>query len=69
MPWRGGGGPRRTKGPGSGVHILNRPAPLAFTESVRYAEANLDARSGELIGDRNPREHEFSVRAFVTNLV
>jgi ATP-dependent Lon protease len=51
---------------GSGVKILNRPAPKAFTESVKYAEANLYSRAGELVGDRNPREHEFSVqlRAF-----
>jgi ATP-dependent Lon protease len=55
-----------TEGPGSGVRILNRPAPQAFAESVRYAEANLYSRSKELIGDRNPREHEFSIqlRAF-----
>src|SRR5262249_41489615 len=54
------------EGPGSGVKILNRPAPQAFTESVRYAEQNLYARSKELVGDRDPREHEFSVqlRAF-----
>jgi len=55
-----------TEGPGGGVRILNRPAPAGFSESVRYAEANLNARAGELVGDRNPREHEFSVqlRAF-----
>src|SRR5438093_5273655 len=55
-----------TEGPGSGVRILNRPAPQAFAESVKYAEANLYSRSAELVGDRNPREHEFSVqlRAF-----
>jgi ATP-dependent Lon protease len=55
-----------TEGPGSGVRILNRPAPPAFSESVRYAEANLYSRAGELVGDRNPREHEFSIqlRAF-----
>src|SRR5271166_5855541 len=55
-----------TEGPGSGVRILHRPAPPAFTESVKYAEANLYSRSGELVGDRNPREHDFSVqlRAF-----
>ena len=51
-----------TEGPGSGVRILNRPAPKAFSESVKYAEANLYARSAELVGDRNPREHEFSVQ-------
>jgi len=55
-----------TEGPGGGVRILNRPAPQAFAESVKYAEANLYSRAGELVGDRNPREHEFSVqlRAF-----
>lgn len=57
-----------TEGPGGGVRILNRPAPPAFAESVRYAEQNLYARAQELVGDRNPREHEFSVqlRAFDT---
>lgn len=55
-----------TEGPGSGVRILNRPAPQAFTESVRYGEQNLYARAKELVGDRDPREHEFSLqlRAF-----
>jgi ATP-dependent Lon protease len=55
-----------TEGPGSGVKILNRPSPQAFTESVKYAEANLYSRAAELVGDRNPREHEFSIqlRAF-----
>lgn len=53
-------------GPGSGVKILNRPAPAPFSESVRYAEQNLYARARQLTGDRDPREHEFSVqlRAF-----
>jgi ATP-dependent Lon protease len=51
-----------TEGPGSGVKILNRPAPPSFSESVKYAEANLYSRSAELVGDRNPREHEFSVQ-------
>ena len=51
-----------TEGPGSGVKILNRPAPPAFSESVKYAEANLYSRSSELVGDRNPRQHEFSVQ-------
>jgi ATP-dependent Lon protease len=55
-----------TEGPGSGVRVLNRPAPPPFTESVKYAEANLYSRATELVGDRNPREHEFSIqlRAF-----
>ena len=49
-------------GTGSGVKILNRPAPQAFTESVRYAEQNLYARSRELVGDRDPRSHEFTIQ-------
>lgn len=51
---------------GSGVKILNRPAPGAFIESVRYAEQNLYARSKELVGDRDPRNYEFTMqlRAF-----
>jgi ATP-dependent Lon protease len=55
-----------TEGPGNGVKILNRPSPPAFSESVKYAEANLYSRANELVGDRNPREHEFAVqlRAF-----
>jgi ATP-dependent Lon protease len=51
-----------TEGPGSGVRILNRPPSPAFSESVKYAEANLYSRAAELVGDRNPREHEFSVQ-------
>lgn len=50
------------QGPGSGVRILNRPAPKAFVESVSYAEQNLYARARELVGDRDPREHEFSIQ-------
>ena len=55
-----------TEGPGSGVRILNRPASPAFQESVRCAEQNLYARHMELVGDRDPRSHEFTVqlRAF-----
>lgn len=54
------------EGPGSGVKILNNPAPPAFKESMRYAEQNLYARAAQLIGDRDPRAHEFTVqlRAF-----
>lgn len=52
--------------PGSGVKILNKPAPPAFQESVRYAEQNLYSKAKELVGDKDPRCHEFSVqlRAF-----
>lgn len=53
-------------GPGSGVKILNKPAPPQFQESVRYAEQNLYSKSKELIGDRDGRLHEYSIqlRAF-----
>ena len=51
-----------TVGKGSGVRILNAPIPPAFRESVRYAEQNLYARAKELVGDRDPRSHEFSVQ-------
>ncbi len=54
------------EGPGSGVKILNKPVPPAFRESMGYAEQNLYARSMQLIGDKAPRHHEFTVqlRAF-----
>ena len=51
-----------TVGPGNGVKILNAPVPLAFRESVRYGEQNLYTRAKELVGDRDPRAHEFSVQ-------
>ena len=55
-----------TEGPGSGVKILNQPAPPPFRESLRYAEQNLYSNAKRLVGDRDPRAHEFSVqlRAF-----
>ena len=49
-------------GKGSGVKILNAPVPPPFRESVRYAEQNLYTRARELVGDRDPRAHEFSVQ-------
>lgn len=51
-----------TTGPGSGVKILNAPVPPAFRESVRYGEQNLYTQAKELVGDRDPRGHEFSVQ-------
>jgi ATP-dependent Lon protease len=44
------------------VRILNAPVPPAFRESVRYGEQNLYTRAKSLVGDRDPREHEFSVQ-------
>jgi ATP-dependent Lon protease len=54
------------EGPGSGVKILNKPIPPAFRESMGYAEQNLYARSIQLVGDKDPRNHEFTaqLRAF-----
>ena len=56
------------EGPGAGVKILNKPVPPAFKESMSFAEQNLYARSQQLVGDKDPRQHEFSVqvRAFDT---
>jgi ATP-dependent Lon protease len=51
-----------TEGPGGGVRILNQSPPAPFRESVKIAEQNLYARANELVGDRNPREHEFAVQ-------
>lgn len=50
------------EGPGSGVKILNKPIPPSFRESVNYAEQNLYARSIQLVGDKDPRHHEFSIQ-------
>lgn len=51
-----------TVGRGTGVKILNAPVPPGFRESVRFAEQNLYTRGKALVGDRDPREHEFSVQ-------
>ncbi|MFH1749165.1 MAG: BREX system Lon protease-like protein BrxL [Planctomycetota bacterium] len=55
-----------TAGPGSGMKILNQPTPKPFKESMNYGVQNLYARAKELVGDRDPRAHEFTVqlRAF-----
>ncbi len=55
-------------GPGAGVKIINVPVPGPFRESIKYGEQNLITRSKELVGDRDPRHHEFIVqlRAFDT---
>ena len=51
-----------TCGPGSGVKVLNQPTPPPFKESVRVGEQNLYTRAKELVGDRNPREDEFTIQ-------
>ena len=54
------------EGPGSGVRVLNNPVPRPFQESIRFAEQNLYAQARTLVGEREPRQHEYSVqlRAF-----
>ena len=49
-------------GPGSGAKILNQPQPASFRESVKVGEQNLYSRAKELIGDRDPRSHEYSIQ-------
>ena len=51
-----------TVGKGSGVKILNAPVPPTFRETVRYAEQNLYTRAKQLVGNRDPRFHEFSLQ-------
>ena len=51
-----------TCGPGSGVKILSQPTPPPFRESVRVGEQNLYTHAKELVGDRNPREDEFTIQ-------
>jgi ATP-dependent Lon protease len=51
-----------TGGPGSGVKILNQPPPAPFKESVRCAEQNLYANAKSLVGDREPRSHEYTIQ-------
>ena len=48
------------------MKVLNKPVPAGFRESISYAEQNLYARAKQLVGDKDPRHHEFAVqlRAF-----
>jgi ATP-dependent Lon protease len=48
--------------PGSGVRILNQPAPPAFRESVKVGEQILFAQARSLVGDRDPRAQEFTLQ-------
>jgi len=50
------------EGPGTGVKILNKPIPAAFRESVNFAEQYLYSNSQQLVGDKSPRDHEFTVQ-------
>jgi ATP-dependent Lon protease len=48
--------------PGSGVRIVNIPAPGPFRESVKCGEKNLSARGKDLIGDRDPNQRELTIQ-------
>jgi ATP-dependent Lon protease len=48
--------------PGSGVRILNQPAPPSFRESVKVGEQVLFAQARSLVGDRDPRAQEFTLQ-------
>jgi ATP-dependent Lon protease len=54
------------EGPGSGIRIVNYPVPGPFRESIKCGEQNLLVRAKDLVGDRDPRQHEFTIqlRAF-----
>jgi ATP-dependent Lon protease len=49
-------------GPGGSTRILNHPVPPAFRESVKVGEQNLYTRARDLVGDRDPRAHEYSIQ-------
>ena len=51
-----------TEGPGSQVKILNKPVPAPFRESIGFAQQNIYTRAEQLVGDKEPRSHEFSVQ-------
>jgi ATP-dependent Lon protease len=51
-----------TAGPGNGVRILNTPVPPGFRQSVKVGEQNLYTLTKKLVGDRDPRTHEFSIQ-------
>ena len=52
--------------PGSGYKILNKPTPTKFRESADVAIQNLYSKAPVLVGDRDPKSHEFNIqlRAF-----
>jgi len=48
--------------PGSGIRILNQPAPAPFRESVKVGEQILYSHGRSVVGDRDPREQEFTIQ-------
>jgi len=51
-----------SRGTGSSVRILNQPVPPGFRESVNVGQQRLFSQARDLVNDRNPREHEFTVQ-------
>ena len=51
-----------TVGPGNGAKILNQPVPGPFRESVKMGEQNLYINAKSLVGDRDPRQFEYSLQ-------
>ncbi len=49
------------KGAG-GARILNAPVPPSFRESVRVGEQNLYVGGSALVGDRDPRGHQYTIQ-------
>src|SRR5207247_4156501 len=47
---------------GSGMRILNQPAPPPFRESVKVGEQILFAQARNHVGDRDPRAQEFTLQ-------
>src|SRR5690625_1225783 len=49
--------------PGSGARgLLNQAAPATLRESFKVAEQNLIAQARQLVGDRDPREHNLTAQ-------
>jgi len=48
--------------PGTGLRILNHPAPAAFRESVKVGEQVLLSPARNVDGARDPREQEFTIQ-------
>ena len=46
------------EGPGARIRIVNFPVPGPFRESIKCGEQNLLVRAKELVGGRDPRQHE-----------
>lgn len=42
--------------------VLNSPTPPGFRESAKIGEQKLYTKARELVGDRDPRSHEFSLQ-------